>query len=267
MNKLAMGLCVIGLGFASSGRSQVVYCHDFRWIDSSEKLDLNEDGITDLEFCFNQQVTYDHPSSAGSGYLSVNTRGNYAWIIRDYNTSTEWGDYSRDYALPFRQLWMEPEWLGATGVWANGQYEVGSYDAQLLIPEWSGWLGPWAEVDVGCIAILFRDSLNQLHHASVEIMLPDDPFMPRPAIIEWKYDVDPIPEPKGIECSVLPQLDAVALTFTNLHPGLSYTLDYASNLTDGVWISGDTFVLSTNWVSSTNAVSVTTGFWRLQRVP
>lgn len=253
-----------------------VYESAFQWLRPySSQLDLNEDGITDISFTSYQIATEDNWQSSTVGFLEGNTHGNYVWMIKNY-ASPDW-PYEGDFALPTSFGWWGAELYAPEGVWWKGNsseyyesvFRISLYDVTHNLDDtWSGtgWVGPWADVDVACIALLFRDSTNRLHEAYIQLLLPDDSLFPRPAVLEFKYQTDPLPEPRG-EISFLPVQDAVQFSFSETHKGLEYVLESTTNLTNEAWTTGIVFAAQSNTVAFTNSTDSNAKFWRLERVP
>ncbi len=217
-------------------------------------IDINEDGITDVSLSFTFYITMDVPTSGGSGFITGSTSGNF--VLSDGG-----------YAVPILILGQDPEVALPNGTWTKGSFSIGSYSVNFLDGTWSGWQGPWADVDLGYFVMLFRDSANQLRTAWIRLLVPDDQLMPSAIVMDWFYESEPLPEPGGSEMVVLLSQDAVRTSFSDVHKGLQYILEYSTNLLDGVWTTSNVFTAQSNTLVVTNSVSSESVFWRLKRTP
>ena len=218
---------------------------------SSLSIDINDDGIADVSFSYSFLITMDYPTSGGGGSAAGSTGGNYVWR---YN----------NYAYPLRFIGGNPESFAPEGAWEQGTFYIGSYFMSFLDGTWTGWQGLWSETDIGMVTLLFRDASNQLRIAWIRVLLPDDPPMPSPVIMDWYYESEPVAEPSVGEITLLPEGD-LRLSLSSGQKGLQYILEETSNLVSGIWTTSRALNSTSGVIDLTNAVSAPTGFWRIKR--
>lgn len=218
------------------------------------KIDLNEDGIDDVSFSGTHYVTTDYPSSGGSGWVSVNTLNNYIWS-------------DASHALPKLSSPQIGEPSTQTGSFNKGSFLISGYSENYILGTTTGWTGPWKDIDIGYLSILFKDSSNQLHAASIRLLVPDDGgFFMSMYIMDWFYEMDPLPEPPSTGSAVLSSGDKFQMAFS-VHSGLQYALEQCTNLVEGVWSTNAIYTSTTETLSITNDINSKSGFWRLKRIP
>ncbi|MBN2704440.1 MAG: hypothetical protein JXR23_09545 [Pontiellaceae bacterium] len=218
------------------------------------KIDLNEDGINDISISGTHYVTTDYPSSAGSGWVSINTLSNYIW--------------SDDYhALPKLSSPQTGETSIQNGSFNKGSFVISGYSENYILGTTTGWTAPWDDIDIGYLSVLFRDSSNQLHAASIRLLVPDDGgFFMSMYIMDWFYGMDPLPEPPSTGSAVLSSGDQFQMAFS-VHSGLQYALEQCTNLVEGVWSTNAIYTATAETLSITNNINSKSGFFRLKRMP
>lgn len=218
------------------------------------KIDLNEDGINDISFSGTYYVTTDYPCSAGSGWVSVNTLNNYIWS-------------DNSHALPKLSSPQIEETSTQNGSFNKGSFTISGYSENYILGTTTGWTAPWDDIDIGYLSVLFKDSSNQLHSASIRLLVPDD-FMSM-YIMDWFYEMDPLPEPPSTGSAVLSSLssgDQFQMAFS-VHSGLQYALEQCTNLVEGVWNTNAIYTATAETLSITNDINSKSGFFRLKRMP
>lgn len=218
------------------------------------EIDLNEDGINDISFDGQYYITADHPTSGGGGWISINTLNNYIWS-------------DNRHALPRFSPIQLGEPSTQNGSFNKGSFLISSYSDNFIDGTTTGWTGPWSDIDIGYLSILFTDSSNQLHAASIRLLVPDDSgiFMSM-YIMDWSYEIDPLPEPSSTEYALMPYDDTFHMSFS-VHNGLKYALEHCTNLVDGIWVTNAFHTSTANTLSITNDIDSEVGFWRLKRMP
>lgn len=231
--------------FQSSGpRNYVISGRSYEPLD----VDINEDGITDISFDSSFMITGDVPTSGGSGTITINTLDNY--VLSDGR-----------YALPSSTLGAD---AAQDEVWKKGSFIISTYSVNFAENTFSGWNGPWSDVDIAYLIVLFKDSGNQLHKASIRLLVPDD-GSENIYIMDWSYGINPIPDPTTAETTVLSSDNSLQLSFSSVHSGLEYVLEHSTNLVDGAWTTNSTFTANTDSISVTNAITSQSGYFRLRR--
>lgn len=214
-------------------------------------IDINEDGITDINFSFSFFITADVHTSAGGGFASGSSLGNYVWA-------------QGQTVCPIRFLGMSPEDVAPDGAWRQGSFSIGSYSMNYLDGTWTGWQGLWSETDVSYMALLFKDADNILRMAWIRLLVPDDLPMPMPIVMDWYYESEPVAEPSVGGMTILPEGD-IRLSLSDEQKGIQYILEETSNLVSGVWTTSRVITTSSGTIDLTNAIPSPTGFWRLKR--
>jgi len=216
-------------------------------------IDINEDGIPDVSFSGRHLITADIPTSGGSGSVSINTLNNY--VLSENH-----------YALPQPAIQYIGEPPAQSGKWDNGSFTISSYSENYILGTSTGWTGPWADVDIGYLSVLFRDSSNQLHSASIRLLVPDDDSMHSMYIMDWFYEVDPLSEPTSTGTAVLSSGDEFQMSFS-VRNGLQYVLEQCTNLVEGVWSTNSIVTATSDSLSITNSIISEAGYWRLKQKP
>ena len=215
-------------------------------------IDINEDGITDISVSYSFFVTADVPTSAGGGFASGSSLGNYIWA-------------QGQAAYPIRFRGANPEGVAPDGAWRQGSFSIGSYGMNYIDGTWTGWQGLWSEIDVSYIALLFKDAGNILRMAWIRLLVPDDLPMPMPIVMDWYYESDPVAEPSVSGMTILPEGD-IRLSLSDKQKGIQYVLEASSNLISGVWTTSSIISTTSGTIDLTNAIPSPTGFWRIKRV-
>lgn len=214
-------------------------------------IDLNEDGIPDVRFSGRHLITADVPTSGGGGSISINTLGNYVLS-------------ANHYALPKPTVRYIGGTVAQSGKWDRGSFTISSYSENYIMGTSTGWLGPWADVDVGYLSVLFRDSSNQLHSAAIRLLVPDDGPLTM-YIMDWFYEINPLPEPTATGTTLLPPGTNLEFSFSGGHTGLEYVLEHSTNLVDGAWETNRLLAAHSDSIFVTNAITAQNGYFRLKR--
>lgn len=215
-------------------------------------LDLNEDGITDISFSSTRMVSGDFPVSEGYESVSINTLGNYVFS-------------NGEYALPFSTFTSISDPIAPEGAWSKGSHLISSFTQDYTQGTHTDWSGPWSEFDVGYLSVLFKDSSNQLHPASIRLLVLDGSPMSI-YVMDWTYGIDPLPEPESEGTAVLSSGDELQMSFS-VRNGLQYTLEHCTNLVEGVWSTNSIFSATSDSLSVTNSITTDSGYWRLKQIP
>lgn len=224
------------------------------YLSTPLKIDLNEDGINDVSFSGQHLITSDFPTSAGSGWVSINTLNNYIWS-------------DNSHALPKLSPLRIGEPSTQNGSFSKGSFLISSYSENYILGTTTGWTGPWDDIDIGYLYIFFKDSSNQLHAASIRLLVPDDGgFFMSMYIMDWSYEINPLPEPLSTGSTVLSSGDEFQMSFS-VHNGLQYALEYCTNLVDGVWSTNNVFSATSETLSMTNGITSNSGYWRVKQIP
>ena len=260
-----LGIVVLLAATLALGKAELIRIHSDPEPKGRHFIDLNEDGIVDLEVLFKDVQSDDIPTSIWAQDLVVEP-ANSNFVLGSKKSE---GYIVGIGAYSVESIDEEVDTSEQTpGEWTNRAVAVSGRTSTRISRDplkylSTGWQGPWGREDPPHLLVAF-EAQDGYHRAWIDMRLDEEGFS-ETSVIGWMYEVEPI------ELSAKRLMPAVtyrrgpsnSLMLTKLVRGHRYRIEHSSDALG--WEFLTSFDADRNWervqVSSTSPKQ---GYYRVQ---